>query len=328
MLYKSLKETHPNLTLEILLLFVVIIWGGNYTVIKLGLRQVTPEDFVLLRILGCAILFPLITLIREGNLRIDKKDIPALIITGLVGISLYQTLFTYALSYTTTSNTSLMLALSPLFTALFSYLMGQGKPSNNTLYGILISFIGIFFVIRYGPSQSLAFNLENIKGDILAFLASMAWGIFPILTKDLLIKYSVSKVMSYCFTISIISLLPFTIANLGGINIGEFTPLTWFAVFYNVVFSTIITFSIWYYGVKVVGSTKVMVYMFLVPIFAIVIAFFTIGERISLLQIIGAICVILGIHITKTGKIPLNQEISQLILKKNGRESHQLGKNS
>jgi drug/metabolite transporter (DMT)-like permease len=62
--------------------------------------------------------------------------------------------------------------------------------------------------------------------------------------------------------------------------------------------------------------------MFLVTIFAIVIAFFTIGERINLLQIIGAICVILGIHITKTGKIPLKQEISQLILKKNGRESH------
>ena len=55
----------------------------------------------------------------------------------------------------------------------------------------------------------------------------------------------------------------------------------------------------WYLGVERIGANQVMVYMYLVPPASIAIAYFTIGEQISLLQLVGGAVAMFGLYLVK-----------------------------
>ncbi len=59
----------------------------------------------------------------------------------------------------------------------------------------------------------------------------------------------------------------------------------------------------WYVGISQIGSTKVMVYMYLVPLFAVIFAAVTIGEQINMMQLVGGLIIFVGLYVVKKGGI-------------------------
>lgn len=73
----------------------------------------------------------------------------------------------------------------------------------------------------------------------------------------------------------------------------------------------------WYVGISQIGSTKVMVYMYLVPLFAVIFAAVTIGEQINMMQLVGGLIIFIGLYVVKKAesKACFQFEKSQLIVK-------------
>ncbi len=59
----------------------------------------------------------------------------------------------------------------------------------------------------------------------------------------------------------------------------------------------------WYVGISKIGSTKVMVYMYLVPLFAVIFAAVTIGEKLNIMQLVGGCIIFIDLYVVKRGGI-------------------------
>jgi drug/metabolite transporter (DMT)-like permease len=73
---------------------------------------------------------------------------------------------------------------------------------------------------------------------------------------------------------------------------------TWWSMGYAVLFSGMLGHVLWYEGLERIGITKSMVYLYFLPIWAVLFNAFMMGEKIFLQQILGGILILLGVHQT------------------------------
>lgn len=109
----------------------------------------------------------------------ERKDIPRLIIVSVVGIVLYQTLFMETVKYTSATNASLLISISPIFTTVFAIFLKQEKFSSQ-LIGSIIAFGGAALVLVAGHSLASSFT-----GMGLTHYINML-GLYPVLAGPLI----------------------------------------------------------------------------------------------------------------------------------------------
>lgn len=275
-----------------------MFWGGNYTVGKFGMIELTPEMFTFLRF---AIVFPVLLLglwWKEHSLRIDRQDVPRLILVGLVGIAVYQTLFMTSIKYTSATNSSLLVALSPIFTGILTVLSGQEKFTWRVQIGSLVAFLGAAAVIGLG-GNGVSFYPQQLYGDVMGLVAAFFWGWYPVLAAPLVRKYSSLRVTAWSSGVGVLFLALFSLGQIGEAS-WQWNLLTWGAVLYAAIPVTVYGLVAWYYGVSKIGPTKVMVYMYAIPLVAILVAAAALRESVNAWQMLGAVVILAGITIVKT----------------------------
>lgn len=283
---------------ELLLWMVVLIWAGNYTVGKFGMRELSPALFTTLRFIIAAPLLLLLLYFREGGLGFSRSVLPRLMVVGVVGIAVYQTVFIAAVKYTTVTNVSLAMGASPIFTALLAAACGQEKLSWRLLASCLVAFTGLFLVIEYSPGET-GFGLHTPLGDLLALAAGFLWGLYPILATPLLKERSALWVTGHSSAIGALVLLVCSWPEIAAADLKHVSLAAWASVLYSAVPVTVISLVAWYHGIEKIGANQVMIYMYLITPVAILIAALTIGEKVTLLQGLGAIVTMVGVWAAK-----------------------------
>ncbi|MDT8900723.1 DMT family transporter [Anaeroselena agilis] len=284
--------------IELLLWLVVLIWAGNYTIGKFGMREFSPLLFTALRFTIATPLILLLLHAREGGLRFSRAALPRVILVGVVGIAFYQTAFIAAVKYTTVATVSLALGVSPIFTALLGAALGREKLTRPVLAGCLTAFAGLFLVISQSPGAP-AFGLHTPIGDLLALAAGLLWGLYPILATPLLKTRSALWVTGHSSLAGTAVLLALAAPELLAADWAAVTWAGWASLLYAAVPVTVIALVGWYHAIEKIGANQVMIYMYLITPVAITIAAFTIGEKITLLQGIGAAVAMAGVFLAK-----------------------------
>jgi drug/metabolite transporter (DMT)-like permease len=248
---------------------------------------VTPLLFLVLRL-------------AEKNVVVKREHLPRLAIVGLFGIAVYQTLFVASVKYTSAANSSLLVALSPLFTSLIAGLLGREKLSARTLLGSVMAFAGVAVIMAAGGGK-LGFSADTAKGDLIALAAGFLWGLYPILAQPLFKHYSALRVTAYASLFGAIALFLYTFPELAGVPWHGLVSSTWWSVLYAIGPVTAWGLTIWYKGVEVLGASRAMVNMYLVPAVAMVTAAVVIHEPIYPVQMVGFVVIVGGIVIVKSG---------------------------
>lgn len=287
-----------RLGLEIMLLMVVIIWAANQTIGKMAIREISPLVYTTMRFLLAAPLMLLVLKWREGKLAFERAALLRLILLGLIGVTFYQTLFMTALKYTSVTNLALMMGISPIFTVLLGAATGQEKLRGAVIGGCMVAFGGLVLVLRYGPIQVGA-AASSFVGDGLSLAASFVWGVYPILIMPLLKKHSGLWVTAWSSVPGTLGLLIFSGTELLALQCQNITGLAWFAVLFAAIPVTVFSLLVWYLGIERLGANQVMVYMYLIPPTSIAIAYFTIGEQIGFLQLMGGAVSMMGLYLVK-----------------------------
>lgn len=286
--------------MEIILFFVVVIWGINYTIGKYGTMEITSIEFTTIRFFISAPILLLITVLIERSLFIAKKDFIRLFFVSTVGITLYQSLFMETIKYISATNASLLISISPIFTTIFTLFLKQETFSRQKWLGSLLAFAGAALVLLEGndsgvPHQNILF------GNIMGMIASISWGLYPILATPLIKKYSALRVTAWSAAIAIVPLFLLSGSNVLLLPF-SLNETTWLSLSYSVFFVTIFGLVSWYIGVQKIGATNTMVYMYVTPLAAVVFAAFWANEHISLQQVIGGIIIFVGLWVVKKKK--------------------------
>ncbi len=171
---------------------VVLIWGLNFSVVKLALRSLSPLTFNTLRFGVATLLLLLIMRLRGEAFDLKSRDILPVVILGLCGHTLYQALFINGLALTSPAIASLLMATSPLFVAIYGYVLRIEHVRPVVVAGICVSFVGVLLLIAGGQAGISPRN-GTLLGDLLVLGAAMLWAGYTMGGKPLLARYSPLK---------------------------------------------------------------------------------------------------------------------------------------
>ena len=282
-----------NYKAHIALLFANIIYALNYGWAKDVMEggYLEPFAFILIRAIGATLLFWIVSLFFSE--RVENKDKLKLLLCGIFGVAANQLLFFKGLDQTTRINAAIIMVASPIIVALLSAVLIKEKPSETRIVGILLGLTGACFIILQGESNNQG---ASLIGNLLIVLNATSYGLYLVLVKPLMKKYSPITVVKWVFTFGLIIVTPFGLTEIDTI-VWEMPNDILLKVGFVVVFTTFFTYLFNIYGVKRVSPTVVSSYIYLQPILTSIIAAFSGTETITIMMAISSIIIFIGVYL-------------------------------
>lgn len=253
--------------------------------------------------LAALVLFLLLRSRRGRRPPIRKEDWPLLFALGVLGNVGYQLLFIYGLDATLAGNAAILLATTPVWTTLFATALGHERPPLTTWLGIGATLGGMLLVVG-GGSRSLDLRSEALVGDLMMIGAAVVWSAYTVGGRELTQRYGALRVTAWTLWIGTVGLVAMGLPHLARTRLGEISWMAWTGVAYAGVFALGIAYTLWYAGVRRLGSSSTAIYSNLVPVVALGVAWVWLREAPTWIQLVGAGAVIGGITIARTGGAP------------------------
>ena len=273
----------------------VFIWSALYVSTKILLEHFNAFELLFLQfIIGYIFLL----IIKPKRLVLeDKKDELYFIICGLFGITIYNLFLNIAIDYSLASNVSVIIAASPLFTALISFLLKIEKPYFNFFIGFIISIVGIIIITFNGKIE---LQLKPL-GDIMAVISSIGWAVYSVFIVKITDKkydfiLSTRKIIFYGIVFMIPSFFFFDFnPNWAALK----NPIVLFNMLFVAIFASGICFIIWNKATDLIGVLKTNVYVYLTPIITIIISIIVLKEKMTFIAIIGITLTLIGVIVSE-----------------------------
>ncbi len=263
-------------------------------------KDVGPFAASFLRFAIASVFLLFITWRVDGKLpAIKKAQIIPIILLGMTGVFAYNVLFFKGLKIIEAGRASLIIANNPIFITLFASYFFKEKLNPIKVTGIIISVIGAIIVISRGnPIELLNGNVG--WGEFYIFCCVLTWVAYTLIGKAIMTDLSPLVSVSYSSVVGTVALL-FPACFEGMMrDLVHYSTADWFGIFYLGFFGTVLGF-VWYYqGIKIIGPMKASQFINFVPISAVLLAFFMLGESITLSLLVGTIFVISGVYLTNT----------------------------
>ncbi|KML66022.1 DMT family transporter [Pectobacterium peruviense] len=284
-------------------IIAVLIWSVNVIVNKLSATVIDPAAISFYRwLLAFLVMTPFMLPGLRHHAAAIRQHAGKLLVLGLLGMVLYQSLAYYAAHTISAVMMGIMGSLVPLLTVLLSIPLLRVAPTLGVLLGSLLSLAGIVWLISGGhPEQILAQGIG--PGEFMMFCAALSYAIYGVLTKRWSIPLPnwVSLYVQIAF--GVIALIPnFLLTDNVQLN-GENLPLVVFAG----IMASIIAPFLWIQGVMRLGASKAAIFMNLTPIFTAMIAIGLLHEPLHHYHLVGGGITLLGVILAQRLRIPLGR---------------------
>ena len=278
-------------------------WGSAFIAGKIAVQSFEPATIAFLRFFGAAILlFPLMWLMEKNRQKPTLKDYGLFAVLGLTGIAVYNICFFLATKHAPVIKSSLFIASNPVLIVLLSGLFLKETITKNHIIGMVIALTGVTFIITEGHVLTLfQFGFEPI--DFVLLGAVISWALYSVVGKVVLRKYSAVESTTYAVAFGTIFLLPFASVETSWQDILNADFSTWVAISHMSIFVTVVSFIMYYYGIKEVGAAKASIFINVMPVSAVLMATFFLGETFTWAHGIGAAFVLTGVYVGTNPKI-------------------------
>jgi drug/metabolite transporter (DMT)-like permease len=291
---------------DLLLLLMAVIWGSNFTAIKYSLEDMLPLSFNALRFTLASIVMLIVAVVSRNDLKLAPGDGWRLFGLGLLGNTCYQSLFITGMAHTQAGNAALILATTPMFTAILGRIRKHEYFTSRGVAGLLLAFAGIVMIVLSGRGEiSLG---ETVLGDSLLLASTICWSLYTVGSKELVHKYGSMKATTIMMTSGTPLLLLVCAPSLLRQDWSRVRPLAWGGLVYSALFAIALAYLIWSYGVRRIGSTRTAIYSNITPIVALLVAWLALGEKPTPGQLAGAVVIFGGIYLVRHGMIAIATE--------------------
>ena len=289
---------------------VVAIWGSTFVFTKmLLLAGLTPAQIFTLRFIIAYVLLLGYSLFTHRFLLFSSswRDELLMFALGVTGGSLYFLTENSAMNYTTTTNTSLIVSLSPLIATFLISLFYQSQRLNRVQSaGSLMAALGVVIVVLNGR---FVLHLSPI-GDSLAFSAALCWGFYSLLMIPANLRYDTLFITRKVFVYGLLSMIPyylwkpeetviFTASVLSVLDL----PVLLNLLFLGCV-ASMLCFLAWNWVLKKLGAVIATNYVYFNPVTTILFAWAVLSEQITVYFLLGTVLILLGmILVDKSPKL-------------------------
>jgi drug/metabolite transporter (DMT)-like permease len=283
---------------DLMMLGLMLIWGANFSVVKYAVSELPPLAFNALRFGSASLLIMLLTWRVEKDLSVVRQDWPLVVMTAFFANSFYQIVFIQGIARTRASHSSLILATTPIWVALFGVLSHTEKLSRRNVLGILLAFAGLYLLIGGGGS-GLSLGVQTLVGDALVFCATLIWASYTVILRRLTRRNAVLKVTAWMLVLGAIPLVLVGLPDLTAVDWDSVSSRAWLGLGYSAVLAIAVGYIIWNTSVKQLGSTRTAIYSYLQPLAGVGIAWATLGETMRPIQALGAVGILAGVALAR-----------------------------
>ena len=279
---------------DISLVGVAAIWGVNIPIMKIGLDDVDPWAFNAVRLLVSSLVLVAFAARERGQGVLPKPGVTWKHILGyaaIVTIS-YQVCFLIGVSMTTSGNVALIIATVPMWTALLARIFGGEKLKLLAWCGLVVALVGTAIVALQGDVNS---DSRYLIGNAVILLSALLWSIGTVYSRPLLKKISPLRLAATAGVIGwpVHLLMAFMKSDTA---VAEFSSVPiWLIVLYSGVLSSGLSQPMWHFGVKHAGAAHAAIVQNLIPVVAIIAAWFSRGEEPTMPQLLGGALILTGL---------------------------------
>ncbi len=207
----------------------VLLASGTHLVAKAVVVDVEPVTLTFLRTGVSGAVLAFLFIIKEKRVRILRIDYGRMLWLSFIVIPLNQFLFLYGISFTTAANAALLYATTPVLVLVLSHLMLGEKLTKRKIIGVLIAFFGVALVIF---EHGMSFSSDYTYGNVVMFIAVIAWSLYTIQGKPLVVKYGAFHVASLSMIGGMVLFLPLGIYGVSRFDLSTLTISHWEGILY------------------------------------------------------------------------------------------------
>jgi len=286
-----------------LLILTTLFWAGNFVLARAVHASVPPIGLAFWRWFAVAIIIvPWAWKELHEQWPIMKSNPGIMIALGLFSVGAFNTLVYIGLQTTTAVNGLLLLSSTPMFILLFSALMLGQSFKLLQIIGLIVSAVGVLFVLTHGQLSNLI-DLENNPGVLWVLAGVISWAIYSVLLHKKPAGIRGSGFFAATVIIGLIGLLPFylieTLVQNRPVHLNVDLVLI---VAYVAVFASVLAYLFWNKAVEIIGASRSSPFIHLIPAFGLILSVVFLGEQMQLMDYLGLALIFIGL-IVASGKL-------------------------
>ena len=290
----------------LLLTLAPLFWAGNWIIGRGFAPDIPPMAMTFLRwLFGIVILAPFAWPHVRRDWPLVRANWKTLLLLGAIGVGTHNALAYLGLNYTTATNGVILNSFIPVMIITLSWLFLREVLSPVQLAGVGVSLFGVLAILSQGSLAALAsFRLNG--GDLLVILSMAMWSTYTICLRW---RPAGLHMLSFLFVLMVVGdlcVLPFFAGELAFGRRMTVTPTNIAALVSVALFSSVLAYIFWNRGVERVGASVAGLFVHLMPVYGVVLAWLFLGERLAPYHVAGIGLILTGIWITsRLGRRPV-----------------------
>ncbi len=275
-------------------------WGGNIFIGRAVHAEVPPVGLSFWRwVLALCLLLPFAWPKLRRDWPLIRRHWRILALLAFFGMAAFHTSLYLSVNYTTATNAALLVAICPVLVPVLSWAIYREPITRRIVLATLISLVGVAVVVTRGQlGQLLALTFN--KGDLIMLIAVFTWSMYTVLVKRRPPGLHPLALLASTMVLAIGFLFPVYLWETLAVRPMPVTRESLLTIGYVVVFASLLAFLSFNRGIEVLGPNKGGLFMHLIPVFATLLAFVFLGERLEAFHGLGIAAILAGIVLATT----------------------------
>lgn len=277
------------------LIFAMFIWASSFIALKSAMNDLEPFTVIFLRMFVASLCF--VYFIKQF-LKYDfsKKDIKYIVLLAIFEPCLYFIFEAKALQYTSVSQVGMITSLLPIIAAMAAGYFLKEIITKQLIFGSLIAMSGAIWL---SLQATTTFSAPNpILGNFLELLAMVCGAGYTITARYLGNKYSALFITAIQVFIGTIFFFPFFIYDLNTTSFNLTTQSLLWTIYLGVVV-TLGGYGLYNYALTKIEASKAAIFVYLIPVFTFILAYFILGEKMSFAELIACFVILFGVFVSE-----------------------------
>jgi drug/metabolite transporter (DMT)-like permease len=296
--------------LYISIVLSMVFWSFSFIWTRVAIHSFHPMTLITLRLAIASLLLLVVARSRGKLQKLRKKDVKWFVMLAFFEPFLYYVGETYGLTMVESTLAAVIVSTIPLFAPILAFVILREKIGISNVIGILVSLVGVFFVI-YEPGGGFR---ANPLGVALLFLAVAAAICYATVLRKIPTYYSNMSVIFYQSSLGLMFFIPtFFLTDYSSISTLKVSAESLTALLMLSVFASVIAFVLFAGAVRKVGVTRTNVFVNLIPVFTAILSWIILNELLTVSKWVGILIVVIGLFISQWGKVKINREAEEFL---------------
>ena len=277
------------------LALVSFFWGTTYVASRVGAQEM-PGLFVagVRQFLSGLIL--VLFFLAKGTRLPGWLELKRISVQGILLLCIANGLLTWAMEYISGGLAAIIVALVPIFVALFSIMFSRmGRITAWMVAGLVIGFAGVLIIFSdyIGEMKTPGFVL----GIVLSLISVLSWSFGTVYSSKQ--KSTINILFNVGLQMLIAGVVMLIVCGITGkyVNLAQEGQNAWFALIYLIVFGSLVAYSAYVFAISKLPPTLVSIYAYINPVVAVGLGWLLLSEKMNMVMLTGMLVTLGGVYL-------------------------------